>query len=75
MAASLAIAPEALADLEAAYAYYEAQRFGRGEDFLERVEASIQAILRFPRNAFPTLSTLPTSTGTPFPIRDLLRVP
>ena len=50
MAAELVIAPEALADLEEAYAWYEAQRFGRGEDFLGRVDASIQAILRFPEN-------------------------
>ena len=48
MAAELIIAPEAAADLEEAYAWYEAQRVGRGEDFLTRVDASIQAILRFP---------------------------
>lgn len=47
MAAELIIAPEAAADLEYAYAWYEAQRVGRGEDFLSRVDACIQAILRF----------------------------
>lgn len=48
MAAELIIAPEAAADLEEAYTWYEAQRTGRGEDFLLRVDACIQAILRFP---------------------------
>lgn len=48
MAPELVIAPEALADLDEAYAWYEAQRIGRGEDFLLRVDACIQAILRFP---------------------------
>lgn len=48
MAADLVIAPEAAADLDEAYAWYETQRAGRGEDFLTRVEASLQALLRFP---------------------------
>jgi plasmid stabilization system protein ParE len=48
MAAELVIAPEAAADLDEAYAWYEAQRVGRGEDFLTRVDAGIRAILRFP---------------------------
>ncbi len=48
MAAELIIAPEAAVDLNDAYAWYEAQRVGRGEDFLVRVDACIQAILRFP---------------------------
>ncbi len=48
MAAELIIAPEAAADLDVAYAWYEAQRVGLGEDFLSRVDACIQAILRFP---------------------------
>ncbi len=48
MAVNLIIAPEAAADLDEAYAWYEVQRIGRGEDFLSRVEACIEAILRFP---------------------------
>jgi plasmid stabilization system protein ParE len=48
MAADLVIAPEAAADMDQAYAWYEAQRAGRGEDFLGRVDACIQAILRSP---------------------------
>ncbi len=44
MAAELIIAPEAATDLDEAYAWYEAQRVGRGEDFIGRV----LAILRFP---------------------------
>jgi plasmid stabilization system protein ParE len=48
MAAELIIAPEAVTDLDEAYAWYEAQTVGRGEDFLGRIDACIQAILRFP---------------------------
>ncbi len=48
MAAELIIAPEAATDVDEAYAWYETQRVGRGEDFLGRVDAAIQAILRFP---------------------------
>lgn len=48
MAAELVIAPEAAADLDEAYAWYEAQRIDRGEDFLIRVDACVQAILRLP---------------------------
>jgi plasmid stabilization system protein ParE len=48
MAAKLVVAPEAEFDLEQAYAWYEAQRVGRGDDFLDRVDACIQGILRFP---------------------------
>jgi plasmid stabilization system protein ParE len=47
MAANLVITPEAEIDLDAAYSWYE-QKVGRGEDFLGRVDACIQAILRFP---------------------------
>ena len=48
MAANLIIAPEAVADLDEAYSWYEAQRIGRGDDFLIRVDACIQGILRMP---------------------------
>ena len=48
MATDLVIAPEAADDLDEAYAWYEAQRAGRSEDFLTRVDASLQALLRFP---------------------------
>lgn len=53
MAADLIITPEAAADLDEAYAWYEAQRVGLGEDFLSRVDACIQAILRFPEMHAP----------------------
>ncbi len=53
MAAELVIAPEAHADLDDAYDWYETQRVGWGEDFLTRVEACIQAILRFPESHAP----------------------
>ncbi|MBY0524985.1 MAG: type II toxin-antitoxin system RelE/ParE family toxin [Gemmataceae bacterium] len=48
MAAELIIAPEAEQDIDEAYAWYEGQRAGLGEDFLSRVDASIQAICRTP---------------------------
>lgn len=48
MAVELVIAPEAAADLEEGYAWYEAQRAGQGEDFLVRVDACVQSLRRFP---------------------------
>ncbi len=48
MAAELIVTPAARADVDDAYTWYEAQRVGRGEDFLVRVEASIQALCRLP---------------------------
>jgi toxin ParE1/3/4 len=35
-------------DLTDAYAWYEAQRFGLGEEFLTSVEARLESILRSP---------------------------
>ncbi|MCI0640545.1 MAG: type II toxin-antitoxin system RelE/ParE family toxin [Gemmataceae bacterium] len=49
MAAELIIAPEAEQDIAEAYAWYEKQRIGLGEDFLERLDACIQAICRTPQ--------------------------
>jgi plasmid stabilization system protein ParE len=54
MAAELALAPEAERDIAEAYAWYEDRRVGLGEEFLSRLEARIQAILRAPE-AHPTL--------------------
>jgi plasmid stabilization system protein ParE len=48
MAAKLIVAPEALADLAEAYAWYEARRVGLGEEFLGSVDACIEAICRMP---------------------------
>ncbi len=48
MAAEIIIAPEAERDLADAYDWYERQRIGLGEDFLQRVDACIQAIARTP---------------------------
>jgi plasmid stabilization system protein ParE len=48
MAAELIMAPEAEQDIADAYDWYERQRVGLGEDFLSRVDACIQAILRTP---------------------------
>ena len=48
MAADLIVAPEAEQDIAAAYGWYEGQRFGLGEEFLSRVDACIQSILRNP---------------------------
>src|SRR5262249_42421272 len=49
MAARLIVAPEAEDDLAEAYAWYERQRVGLGEDFLTCVDATIEAICRSPK--------------------------
>lgn len=49
MAAELVLAPEAEQDLDEAYAWYEKQRVGLGEDFLTNVDACIETICRFPK--------------------------
>jgi plasmid stabilization system protein ParE len=48
MAAEPIVAPEAEQDIAEAYAWYESQRIGLGEDFMSRVDACIEAILRTP---------------------------
>jgi plasmid stabilization system protein ParE len=48
MAAELIIAPEVEGDLAEAYAWYEIQRTGLGEDFLSCVDSCIQAVRRTP---------------------------
>jgi hypothetical protein len=48
MASELIIAPEAEQDLSEAYAWYEGQRTGLGEEFMSCVDARIQAICRMP---------------------------
>lgn len=48
MAAELIIAPEAEHDVGEAYHWYEGRQVGLGEDFLRRVDACIQGILRNP---------------------------
>ncbi len=50
MAAELIFAPEAEQDIAEAYDWYERQRVGLGEDFLSRVDACIQGILRDPES-------------------------
>ena len=49
MAAELVVAEEAEQDVAEGYSYYERQRVGLGEDFLARVDACIQGILRAPK--------------------------
>lgn len=48
MAVEFTLAPEAAADLDEAYAWYERQRTGLGEEFLGSVEACIEQICRNP---------------------------
>lgn len=48
MAAELIVAPEAEQDLAEAYAWYEGQRFGLGEEFLSCVDGCIEAFRRTP---------------------------
>jgi|SRR3954471_4876115 toxin ParE1/3/4 len=49
MAAKLVVAPEAERDVDEAYAWYERQRVGLGEDFLTCVDACLQAVRRTPK--------------------------
>ena len=48
MASELIIAPEAEQDLAEAYAWYEGRRIGLGEEFLNCVDACMEAIRRTP---------------------------
>jgi plasmid stabilization system protein ParE len=48
MDVELIIAPEAASDLAEAHDWYESQCVGRGEDLLIRVDACINAVLKFP---------------------------
>lgn len=48
MDAELILVPEAEQDISDAYAWYEQQRIGLGEEFLSCVEACIETILRNP---------------------------
>lgn len=48
MAANLIVVPEAQDDLAAIYDWYEAQRIGLGEDFLDCVDACFEKIRRTP---------------------------
>ncbi len=48
MTVNLIIAPEVEQDIAEAYAWYEIQRTGLGEEFLSCVDALIQAIVRMP---------------------------
>jgi hypothetical protein len=48
MPADLILMPEVEGDLDEAYAWYEEQRKGKGQDFLNCVNVCIQAILLSP---------------------------
>lgn len=48
MAVELILAPEVEHDVGEAYHWYEGRRVGLGEDFLLRVDACVQGILRGP---------------------------
>jgi plasmid stabilization system protein ParE len=52
MTAELIFVPEVENDLTEAYDWYEEQRRGLGEEFLNRIEASLQKIRRTP-DAYP----------------------
>ncbi len=52
MADSWHFAPEAEADIGEAYGWYENRRIGLGEEFLSRVDACVQQIIRNPE-AYP----------------------
>jgi plasmid stabilization system protein ParE len=48
VAANLIFAPDVVADLSDAYDWYETQRIGLGDDFLQRIDACVQGVLRQP---------------------------
>ena len=48
MAVDLVIVHEAEQDIAQAYAWYESQRNGLGEDFLGRLDSCVQNVLRNP---------------------------
>ena len=48
MSTKLVVAPEAEEDIDAAYGWYEARRRGLGAEFLDRVDACVQVLLRWP---------------------------
>jgi toxin ParE1/3/4 len=50
----LVLEPEAEADIANAYAWYEAQRQGLGDDFMLCIEAALDAIAHRPRS-FPVV--------------------
>ena len=56
MAAELIVAPEAGQDVAEAHAWYESQRTGLGEEFLNCVDACIEAICRTPYIYMPRSS-------------------
>lgn len=49
MGAELVIAPEAEADIDEAYAWYESRRVGLGEEFLTSVDVCIRTVCRSPK--------------------------
>jgi plasmid stabilization system protein ParE len=49
MAADLIVLDEAEQDIDLAYAWYEQQRPGLGEEFLSRVDACLQSLRRSPQ--------------------------
>jgi plasmid stabilization system protein ParE len=48
MAAELIFTPEAAQDISEAYDWYEERRSGLGEEFLSRLDACLQSVLRNP---------------------------
>ena len=61
MAVDLIIAYEAEQDIAQAYAWYESQRVGLGEDFLGRLDSCIRTVLRNPETR--TRSFMRTTAG------------
>ena len=49
MTPPLSVRPEARAEIQEAYRWYERQRPGLGEEFLEAVQASLEAVERSPQ--------------------------
>jgi toxin ParE1/3/4 len=43
------VRPKAEADIDRAYAWYERERQGLGEEFLDEINATLQSVLEMPR--------------------------
>jgi toxin ParE1/3/4 len=77
MAVELRVAPDAEQDMTDAYGWYERQRIGLGEEFLSRVDAGIQNIVRNPelhRVVYEKYRRVLKSIGAAISLSDLLRL-
>jgi hypothetical protein len=68
MAAELIVAPQVEQDLASAYGWYEGQRIGRGDEFLDCVAAALRTICRTPEVSPPIFLNYRRVLLRPFPL-------